>query len=251
MQCPHSGRVLVAMKREFNREVQRETYPISRGDHMRQHIAFLHTSPVHVETFERLVRAANPAIKIEHVVAEDLLAEAQSVGPADPALVARVQDAMKSAASNGAAIVACTCSTIGGAAEKTPTDGRFIAARIDRAMADRAVKLGPHILVVAALESTLKPTVDLIQESASAVGINTEIQLVLASDAWPHFTNGDREAYIEAVVQAVRTAPRTANVIVLAQASMASAAESLRELGVEVLSSPRIGVQSLLACLGQ
>ncbi len=204
---------------------------------MRQHIAFLHTSPVHIETFERLVRDANSAVKVEHVVAEDLLAEAQRIGPAAPGLVARVQDAMRSAASSGAAIVACTCSTIGGAAERTPTEGRFLAMRIDRAMADRAVKLGPQILIVAALESTLQPTVELIQESASLGGIDVELQLVLARDAWPHFINGNHEAYIQAVVQAVRAVPRTATVVVLAQASMASAAESLHELGVEILSN--------------
>jgi hypothetical protein len=38
---------------------------------------------------------------------------------------------------------------------------------------------------------------------------------------------------------------------VLAQASMAPAAESLRDLGVDVLSSPGLGVTSLLARLQQ
>ena len=82
---------------------------------MRQHIAFLHTSPIHVETFDRLVYAANPTLQVEHVVAEELLAEAQRVGADDPALVERVHNAMVNAASTGAAIVVCTCSTVGGA----------------------------------------------------------------------------------------------------------------------------------------
>ena len=142
---------------------------------MTPHIAFLHTSPVHVDTFERLVRASGQAIKIEHIVAEELLADAQRLGPDYPSVVAQVQSAMNSAASTGAAIVVCTCSTIGGVAEKTPTTGQFIAARIDRAMADPAVVLGPRILLVAALESTLKPTVDLIEESAFALQAEVKI----------------------------------------------------------------------------
>lgn len=218
---------------------------------MHQHIAFLHTSPVHVETFERLVRDASPTLKVEHVVSEDLLTEAQQLGPAAPRLVARVHKAMRSAASNGASIVACTCSTIGGAAERTPTEDRFLAVRIDRAMADRAVNLGPKILVVVALESTLQPTIALIQESASLSNLHIEIQVILARDAWSHFINGNRDSYIQAVIQAVRAEPIVANVIVLAQASMAPAAESLRGLGVEVLSSPSIGVQNILARLNQ
>ena len=125
---------------------------------MRQHVAFLHTSPAHVETFDRLVKAADPAVQVEHVVAEDLLADAQRVGANDPALVERIHAAMAGAASNGAAIVVCTCSTIGGPPERASTGTGFTTARIDRAMANRAVELGPRILIVAALESTLVPT---------------------------------------------------------------------------------------------
>jgi trans-aconitate methyltransferase len=216
---------------------------------MRQHIAFLHTSPVHIETFDQLVKAANPSIVIEHVVAESLLAQARRVGSNDIAVVTHVQDAMKAAAANGAAMVICTCSTIGGAAERTPTDGQFIAARIDRAMADHAARLGPRILVVAALESTLQPTVELINESAAMMHTSVEIDHALAHDAWQHFTAGDNDAYINAIVQTVRSASGGANVVVLAQASMAPAAERLNDMGIEVLSSPKMGVRHIMACI--
>jgi hypothetical protein len=216
---------------------------------MRQHVAFLHTSPVHVDTFERLVKAADPTVQVEHIVAEDLLADAQRVGADDPVLVERIRAAMAGAASNGAAIVVCTCSTIGGAAERAPTGTGAAAARIDRAMADRAVALGPRVLIVAALESTLAPTAKLIQESAAAMHARVELEHLLVGGAWQYFQRGNRDAYIGAVVAAVRAVPRGANVIVLAQASMAPAVEVLKDLGVEVLSSPALGVQSLLAHL--
>jgi len=216
---------------------------------MRRRIAFLHTSPVHVETFERLTRAADPTVEIEHVVAEDLLADAQRVGPNDAALVGRVQQAMAKAASNGAALVVCTCSTIGGSAERTPARGGFGVARIDRAMADRAVELGPRILIVAAVESTLRPTRELVQESAAALRKDVKIEELLVPGAWPHFMSGDHAAYVSAVADAVRPASGRADVVVLAQASMAPAAGLLEDLGVEVLSSPALGVQSALARL--
>ena len=56
-------------------------------------------------------------------------------------------------------------------------------------------------------------------------------------------------AYIDAVVAAVRAAPRRFDVVVLAQASMADAADALQDLGIEVLASPRLGVQALLAAV--
>jgi hypothetical protein len=219
---------------------------------MQKHVTFLHTSPVHVNTFDRLVNEVDSAIKVEHVVEEGLLAYAQRVGPDDPSLVARVHESMKKASSSGASIVICTCSTIGGAAERTPTGGHFAPVRIDRAMADRAVKLGPRILVVAALESTLRPTAMLLGESALALGAEVEVDYLVAEGAWSHFLLGDRTAYVEAIATAVNAAaPLAASVIVLAQASMSPAAEAMSGLGIEVLSSPRLGVQSLVAQLHQ
>ena len=216
---------------------------------MHQRIAFLHTSPVHVETFDRLVRAIDPGIEVEHIVAEDLLAEAQRVGANHPALVKRVQDTMVNAAANGAAMVVCTCSTIGGPAERTPTDNGFAVARIDRAMADRAVELGPRILIVAALESTLGPTVELIRESAAALRTEVELGQLFVPGAWSHFTGGDRAAYVEVVATAVRSACEGFDVVVLSQASMAPARDLLGSLGMEVLASPVLGVQRALARL--
>ena len=216
---------------------------------MNQHIVFLHTSPAHIDTFDRLARASGPTLRVEHRVAASLLTEAQRVGADDPALVARIQATMLSAAITGAAIVVCTCSTIGGAAERTPTEGRFLATRIDRAMADRAVHLGPRILVVAALESTLGPTGALIRESAAARDVAVELEMLVAEGAWPHFMRDDREAYREAIVRTVQAYSGAATVVVLAQASMAPAANALQGLGVEVLSSPVLGVQNVLARL--
>jgi hypothetical protein len=216
---------------------------------MPRHVAFLHTSPVHLETFDRLVKAADPAIQAEHVIDEALLSDARRIGVDDPALVQRIHKAMTAAASNGATVVVCTCSTIGGVAERTPTRPGLAVARIDRAMADRAVRLGPRILIVAALQSTLEPTAQLIRESSRALQIEVSLQTLWVDGAWPAFERGDRDAYIGAVVAAVRCAPRSFDVVVLAQASMAAAADELRDLGTEVLSSPQLGVHALLAVL--
>jgi len=216
---------------------------------MRRHVAFLHTSPVHVTTFDRLVKAADPAIQVDHVVDEVLLSDAQRDGVDDPQLIRRVHDAMRDAGASGAAVVVCTCSTIGGIAERTPQRPGTAFARIDRAMADRAVRLGPRVLVVAALRSTLAPTAQLIRESAAALRAEVALHTLWVEGAWPAFERGDRAAYLGAVVAAVRAAPRRFDVVVLAQASMAEAADALRDLGVEVLSSPRLGVQAMLAAM--
>jgi hypothetical protein len=217
---------------------------------MQKHVAFVHTSPVHVATFEGLINAMHPGLKVEHFVEEDLLIDAQRMGADNPALVTRVHKAMTSAASTGASLVVCTCSTIGGAAERTPSKGLFVPVRIDRAMADEAVRLGPKILLVAALESTLGPTKKLLEESAIALGTVIEVEHLVVAGAWTHFLRDDRISYIKAISASISAiAPHTANVIVLAQASMAPAAQALNSLGIKILSSPNLGVQSVVAQL--
>jgi hypothetical protein len=214
---------------------------------MQHDIAFLHTSALHVATFGRLTEELSPRLRVRHVVEQDLLAQAQLVGADDPALVTRVQQAMKDAAATGASVVVCTCSTVGGAAELTATGGAFVASRIDRAMADRAVALGPRVLVAVALESTLAPTIALIEGSAKALGVQVDIRSLLVADAWQHFLDGDEDAYIRTIAEAVTAAVGQADVVVLAQASMAPAARALSGLGPEVLSSPMLGVQAAVA----
>lgn len=209
-------------------------------------IAFLHTSDSHIPTFSQLLAEADPSLEATHVVRADLLAQAQRVGADDAVLVQQVQQAMADAAAAGPALVVCTCSTIGGVAERTPTGGRFSAMRIDRAMADRAVMQGPRILVVVALQSTLTPTTQLIAESAAALGRQAEVLPLWVQGAWAHFERGDRAAYVAAVAEAVRGAADQADVVVLAQASMAPAQQSLQDLSVPVLASPALGVAAIV-----
>ncbi|WP_338682053.1 Asp/Glu/hydantoin racemase [Janthinobacterium sp. TB1-E2] len=216
---------------------------------MTSFISFLHTSPVHVASFARLLDTQAPGMVAEHHVDEALLAAAQQAGADEAALERRIHAAMAAAAANGAAVVVCTCSTIGAAAEHTPTGGRYTAMRIDRAMADAAVLAGPCILVVAALASTLAPTTRLLQESAAALDRPIQLQSLLAEGAWTHFQAGDHATYIGAITGCIMTATPAADVIVLAQASMAPAAQALQELGVPVLSSPSLGVARALAQL--
>ena len=212
---------------------------------MRHDIAFLHTSPVHVATFSRLMSELAPGLRVAHLVREDLLADARHEGVDSPALIARVRDALAQA---DARVVVCTCSTLGGIAEDTDTGGAYQVSRIDRAMADQAVRPGGRLLLVAALESTLAPTTALLQSSAAGLGVAVEIEHLVVGDAWAHFEAGHHAEYIRAIVAAVARAPVAATgSVVLAQASMAPAAEVLAAQGIRALTSPRRGVEHAIS----
>ncbi|CAM5693879.1 Aspartate/glutamate racemase OS=Streptomyces griseomycini OX=66895 GN=FHS37_006074 PE=4 SV=1 [Streptomyces griseomycini] len=142
----------------------------------------------------------------------------------------------------------CTCSTIGGAAEAAAAGAGVPVLRVDRPMAGAAVAAGPRVVVLAALESTVRPTVALLEEEARRAGRTVEVRTVLVEGAWTRFETGDREGYVRRVADAADEVTG-ADVIVLAQASMAPA-ERLRTTTVPVLSSPRPGLAAGAAAAG-
>lgn len=202
-------------------------------------IAFLHTSPAHVATFDALLKEVAPQRTAVHHVREDLLALAQRDGLGDAGLAEALRSALQSATS-GARVLACTCSTLGGLAEATQADVPI--TRIDRAMADEAVQRGAPVLMVAALQSTLEPTAQLLQSSAERAGVPLALRSLWVEAAWAQFEAGRREAYLATIATAVRHHAQPGDTVVLAQASMAGAAEALAGTGLVVLSSPRLGL---------
>ncbi|WP_251023608.1 aspartate/glutamate racemase family protein [Streptomyces sp. ISL-10] len=203
-------------------------------------LALLHTSPVHVPVFEALRDTHHPALSLRHLVHEDLLERAGHEG-AD-AVAHAVADVIADAAADGASAVLCTCSTIGGVAEAAATRAGVPVLRVDRPMCAAAARR-ERIVIVAALRSTLEPTAELIREEAR--GRTPQLRTLLVEDAWERFRAGDRDGYLDAVAAAVDTV-RDADVVVLAQASMADAAARTRT-ALPVLASPEPGLRAAAA----
>jgi len=199
-------------------------------------IGFLHTAEVHVATFRRLLRELAPGYGDVHVVDESLLADARQRG-VDADIERRLLERLREVAAEGPGVVVCTCSTLSGHAERMSGEVGVPVLRVDRPMAEAAVAAGRRIGIVAAVESTLAPTRELL---ASCARPDTVIVESLCADAWPLFEAGDHAGYIRAVADHARTLD--VDVIVLAQASMAPAEDLLGG----ALSSPRLAVRRAL-----
>lgn len=209
-------------------------------------IAFLHTADAHIPTFADLVERFAPDFGVYHLVDASLLADAMTAGQITDALTARIKERLEEAAGSGAGLVVCTCSTIGGAAEEIGAAAGLPVLRIDRTMAERAVDLGGRILVAACVLSTLGPTCDLLSEVAAARGKQLQMTTLVIDQAWPHFLAGDLAGYHAAVADGLRRGAGDADVVVLAQASMAPAAALCQGHVAEILSSPEMGVRSAI-----
>ncbi|MGW8066099.1 aspartate/glutamate racemase family protein [Streptomyces ziwulingensis] len=201
-------------------------------------LALLHTSPVHVPVFDALRDAAHPGLELRHHVDAELLDRARREGP--EAVTDAVRAVLREVVAEGARAVLCTCSTIGAVAEAAADGAGVPVLRVDRPMAAAAVAAGPRVVVLAALRSTLDPTAVLVEEEARRAGRPVEVRTLLVHGAWPRFEAGDTEEYLRLVTEAA-DAVTDADVIVLAQASMAPARESAGT-AVPVLASPAAGL---------
>jgi Asp/Glu/hydantoin racemase len=151
---------------------------------------------------------------------------------------------LESAADAGADLVLVTCSSIGPAVDAARDFVPVPVLRVDEAMADEAVRLGSRVGVIATLTTTLEPTAALVDRRARAAGRDVEVASHVCDGAFEALQAGDRERHDELVREGVLRLAAEADVIVLAQASMARVVDALpeQERTVPILSSPRLGV---------
>lgn len=211
-------------------------------------IGFLHTSRRHSATFRDLVAELLPDADVIEVVDELVLDQARRLGERDVRVLGAIADRL--AELTDADVVVCTCSTLGAVAERIGREAGAHVVRVDRAMVERAVELAVggrrRVAVLAALDSTVAPTLALFDEVMLATGASLEVDAHLIDGAWERFEAGDLEAYLDAIAHRLRAIAVDVDVIVLAQASMAPAVGRIEPI-VPVLSSPRLAIEALRA----
>jgi len=205
-------------------------------------IGFLHTASEHTATFDHLVVAqAGLEAGRMHVVVPQLLADAIERGVTDPGVRKSLALQLRSFP-DGVDEIVVTCSTLGGIAEElAPPDGPTVT-RVDRPMAEAAIAAGHRIGVAYSTSATVVPTTALLWEVASTAGAAIDLDLIDCEAAWKLFIAGKREEYLAAVAATIRARAHDVDVVILAQASMASVAELLADLDIPVFSSPALAV---------
>lgn len=208
-------------------------------------VTFIHTVPSLAETFRDLAGRLLPDAAVDEVVMEHLLQRTVAEGHVAPRTERELAEAVTAAAEE-ADIVMVTCSTLGTAVDALAGRSGLPVMRVDEAMARRAVETGDRIGVLATLPTTLEPTVALLERIAPA-DRPIEVLPHLCAGAFDAVRSGDGERH-DALVRAGLEALLAdgVDVVVLAQASMARAVESLpAEPPVPVLTSPRLAVEHL------
>lgn len=213
-------------------------------------VGLLHTVPALAGSFDAML--AGRGLDTVHLVDAGLLSAAIDHG-VDDDVRASVLRHVQSLADDGADAVLVTCSSIGEAVELAAEQLDIPVLRVDQPMATQAVALakeraGGHeaqIVALATLDATLGPTGRLIERAAREAGGEVRVSAQVVAGAAAARARGDQGEHDRLVREAVVAAADSADVLVLAQASMAAAVEGV-ELGLPVLTSPEGGVAALL-----
>jgi hypothetical protein len=197
----------------------------------------LHGARSNVAAFEAFVAERAPQLARRHVVAADLLARAERTG-LDDALRRDLRDILQDIAEGRPRL-----------AEELGPELGLCVHRIDRALAEAALEAGRRIVVLATAPTTLEPTANLINAVAAELAMRPEVRVHLVEGAWPLFRDGDLEGYYAAIAAAAQETAGDADVLVLAQASMAPAKARIGRLTASVLTSPEPGMARALDLL--
>jgi Asp/Glu/hydantoin racemase len=192
-----------------------------------------------------------PGVRLLNIADDSLIQHVIRDGKVTQATAMRLIQYYKIAIDIGADYILNTCSSVG---EVANAARRFIdtpIVKIDEPMAREAIRSYERIGVLATLPTTLKPTVNLIHRQAEMAGKEVTVIEGLAEGAYQALVDGSLEAHDAQIVKAAEQVADKADVIVLAQGSMARMETELHEkTGIPVLSSPHrcvLAMKSMLA----
>lgn len=214
---------------------------------MKQRVAVLHTSFVFLNvesSVNDLLEEILPEAEVVHFVDSDVLATVMREEGISTRSTSRMVHLAQAAEEAGADVIFSACSSLGPTMEVARQNVDTPIVRIDDGMARKAVESATRIGVLATVPTTLGPTVNLIEQRAAEGGKEIEVHRQLSEGAFEILMGGDKERHDTMVVESARKLAPSVEILVLAQASMTRLAPRLKEeTSLEVLTSPRLGVE--------
>jgi Asp/Glu/hydantoin racemase len=218
---------------------------------MPQLLVLVHTMPPLVEEFTKLCQEMLPGVPMLHVLDQLLLERIRQHGSVTPEDNERLADHVRLAEAIGASAVLVTCSTVSNCVDAIRPRFHVPITKIDDAMAAEAVRLGTRISIIATNPTTFEASRRLIESVAQRNGNPVQIRLRPVAEALQALLCGDGAAHDRLVEEAVREEARVADVVILAQASMARVLKVLARasIPVPVLASPQVALEEVRRAL--
>lgn len=210
-------------------------------------LVLVHTVAPLIDEFALLCREILPDVRPLHILDEPLLERIRVRGHGAHEDERRLAEHFELAVSVGADAVLVTCSTTSLLVDAVRDAFDLPVVTIDEAMAGEAVRAGARIALVATNETTLEPSRTLVRAEAERAGRQADVSVRVVPGALAALLAGDSTTHDQLVEQAIRAAAADADVVVLAQASMARVLRSIDRgsLSVPLLSSPELALHQV------
>jgi len=209
-------------------------------------IGAIHTASPMVEPTKALFAEHLPGVRLFNIADDSLIQEVIRENTVTPAVRKRLISYYFAAVDAGADLIFNTCSSVGEVADAARDFLPVPMIQIDDAMTAKAVQEANTIAVLATLPTTLGPTVRRLLKQAASVGKDIRIIEGLAEGAFQAVISGDGQTHDRLILETAEQVSRQADLIVLAQGSMARMENVLtKQTGKKVLSSPLPGVLSV------
>ncbi len=210
-------------------------------------LVLIHTVPPLISVFDRLTAQILPGVRVKHILDEPLLETIRQRGYLAGEDEARLLSHIQQAGRIGAQAVLVTCSTTSPLVDHLQGQAPFPVFKIDQAMIEQAVRLGPRIGVLATNRTTLQPTRQMLETQAARDGQQIEYVEKFIDGGLEALLVGQAELHDRLVWQAIDEVRPAVDVVVLAQASMARVLEGMPDLppGAPLLSSPHLALEQI------
>ncbi|MDQ0972567.1 Asp/Glu/hydantoin racemase [Neobacillus niacini] len=209
-------------------------------------LAIIHTTPVTIEPLKELAKNIVGECEIINLVDDSILPQLEKNGGDIEDVAERWGSYAKVAEQLGAECILNACSSIGELVRITQPKISTPIVRIDDAMAEYAVNASTKIGVAATLETTLKPTLELLKQKAAEKQKTVEFEPILVASAYQKLLANDKEGHDADLAVALCDLAKKVDIVVLAQASMARVVSTFApDEQKQFVTSPELGMEAV------
>lgn len=208
-------------------------------------VALIHATRVAIDPIETAARALWPEAETITILEEGLSVDRAKDTELTGDMLRRIVDLSRYAEACHADAVLFTCSAFGAAIDRANFEACVPVMKPNEAMFDLAFEQGKNIAMIYTFPPAAEGMEEEFRDAAVAKGREATIISYFAEGALEAKRNGDDDTHDRLVAEAAAQIS-DADVIMLAQFSMAGAAESVRQhVSIPVLTSPEAAITEM------
>jgi Asp/Glu/hydantoin racemase len=213
---------------------------------MKRKVAIIHATQLAVKPMLDAFHTSAPDVEIIHLLDEGLLVAVNEQGGVTQPILNAFRGLLRKGVDCGVDGILLSCSAFSPYVEELETELPVPLVSVDGAMLQQALSLGERIGIVATVVAAGHTTARQLQEMAEKRGKEVTARVEIVTEAFEELKRGCGERHDELVKQGAEKLIPMSDVLVLAQLSMARAADSLAFSPIPVLTSPLVSVNALL-----